>query len=146
MSLVSRKDIKILVEKLYMVKEETGKVYPIANALPFCVLGKGNMKKVAEVSLGAKYDDGHCRLVVDPRGFIKPSYFIAENLGAYLEIGGAWGSEFLKKTHSLKFVERKCRDCSYLIKCKAGSRYGSKVRSGSYFKRDFFWGLCDEFR
>ena len=89
------------------------------------------MERVADVSLGAKYDDGHCRLVIDPRGYIKPSYFINEKLANYLEIEKAWNSTFLKKIQHLDFVNNKCKQCKYLPECKAGSRYDSKLKSNS---------------
>lgn len=138
---VTRSDVKVLVQKLLKIKKETGKTYPIANALPFCVLGKGNICNVAGVSLGAKYDDGHCRLVIDPRGYIKPSYFINENLGGYLEIEKAWNSVFLKKIRGLSFIEHECNCCNYLGVCKGGSRFDSYLKNGDYFKEDSLFNL-----
>lgn len=137
-SLTSREEIKVLVCELLKIKKETGNIYPISNAIPFCVLGNDleSMKNVSEVSLGAKYDDGHCRLVVDPRGYIKPSYFIDVNLGNYLEIEKAWNSVFLKKIRELSFVDSTCAGCVHLSVCKAGSRYDSELNHNDYFKMD----------
>jgi len=135
-NLVSKEHLSLLINKLNQIKTETAKEYPIANALPFCILGKENMTNVAKISLGAKYDDGHSRLIVDPRGFIKPSYFIIENLAQYSDIEKAWSSDYIKKLHSLDFVDTQCKSCPFLQECLAGSRFDSKLNTGDYFNND----------
>ncbi len=129
---LSKEEIKALVAKLKTFKEE-GWFVPIANALPFCSF---DMAEVDKVSLGAKYDDGHCRIVVDARGYAKPSYFIDEPIGDPEDIGSCWNNEFMRKLRELKLVDTKCKNCTYLLKCKGGSRFAANLVNSNYDKRD----------
>ncbi len=116
---------KTLVKKLLKIN------IPVANSFPFCAYDK---KQSSLVSLGAKYDDGHSRIVLDPRGYYKPSYFLDINLGTDLK--KAWNSKFMKDIRSLKFVPDYCKSCEYLQKCKGGSRYLAKEFYGTYSSID----------
>lgn len=100
---------------------------PIANAFPFCA---GDMKKNSLINLGAKYDDGHSRLIFDPRGYFKPSYVIDINLGK--DIQKAWNSKFMTDMRTLKLVPDYCKDCLYLKKCKGGSRFHANLINKRY--------------
>ncbi|MCX5790611.1 MAG: radical SAM protein, partial [Elusimicrobia bacterium] len=101
-----------------------------ANPLPLCVFEK----KQAPLFLGARFDDGHTRLVLDPRGFYKPSYYIQKNLGP--DILAAWNSSFLKKTCGLDYLGKKCSRCAFRLRCLGGSRFLALTWRGSRFKPD----------
>ena len=101
-----------------------------ANPLPLCVFKKSQ----APLFLGARFDDGHTRLVLDPRGFYKPSYYIQENLGT--DLLAAWNGRFLKKMRALAYLGKKCSNCPLRLRCLGGSRFLARAVRGSYFKPD----------
>ena len=101
-----------------------------ANPVPLCLFRRSQ----APLFLGARFDDGHTRLVLDPRGFYKPSYYIQKNLGT--DILGAWNSPFLKKLGAGKYLDRKCRGCVFRLRCLGGSRFMAWARNGGYQKND----------
>ncbi|MFO7710429.1 MAG: radical SAM protein [Candidatus Woesearchaeota archaeon] len=111
--LVSTEKLKELIDILYEYKKK-GEFYPIANALPFCFY---DTEKVNEVALGAKFDDGHSRIVLSPEGYYKPSYFLDMNLGANLK--KAWKNQKHK-------LHTECIDCIHRKVCKGGSRLFEK--------------------
>ena len=87
-----------------------------ANPLPLCLFKKSQ----APLFLGARFDDGHTRLVLDPRGFYKPSYYAQDDLGA--DIKGAWNSPVLSEFSGSKTLPLKCRRCVLMARCLGGSR------------------------
>lgn len=103
----------------------------IANAMPFCITKNASLKTVLN---GAKFDDGHSRLVLDARGYFKPSYFINKNLGK--SIKKAWNHKFIRDINSLQCLPYRCKRCYYLKWCLGGSRYLAKESKGSYFCSD----------
>lgn len=106
----------------------------IANAIPFCAL---NDKKIlSEISVGALYDDGHCRLIVDPSFQIKPSYYIDTKLSDGIHLNEAINSDYRKKLLSYEFLTEACRSCTFLDKCKGGSRFKSIVTNKSLYGKD----------
>lgn len=107
----------------------------IANALPFCITKNKGLKTVLN---GARFDDGHSRLVLDARGYFKPSYFINKNLGR--SIKEAWNHKFIKNIDSLRYLSSRCKRCYYLRWCLGGSRYLAKESKGSYFCPDPLMG------
>ena len=131
---INKEDIGLLVDKIIDLRKRTDKHILLANALPFCVIDNPN--KLNAISCGALYDDGHNRLVVDPRNFIKPHYFINENLGSPTDILSAWNHQFVKKMRNLEFLPKECSDCSFKFKCRGGSRYEAKLVSGNYSSLD----------
>lgn len=103
----------------------------IANAMPLCI----TKSKARHLELlGARYDDGHARIIFDAKGFFKPSYFINKNLGE--NIKAAWHHPFLKKMRSLSYLPNSCRKCNDLKWCYGGSRFWAKEYFGSYFDKD----------
>lgn len=106
----------------------------IANAIPFCAL---NDKKIlSEISVGALYDDGHCRLIVDPSFQVKPSYYIDTQLSDGFHLKDAINSDYRKKLLSYEFLPEACRSCNFLDKCKGGSRFKSFVTNKSFHGKD----------
>jgi len=128
---LTSQDINFLTDKLIGLRKESKLVF-IANALPFCSIR--NPQKLNTVSKGALYDEGHRRLVFDPRGFFKPHYFLDENLGADLSV--AWQSDFMKKMRGLEFLPEKCDACPFVFKCRGGSRRAAKLFFGDYRQSD----------
>jgi len=137
---ISKKDnlnfrlINLLADKLIDLRKKTDKLVFIANAIPFCSIK--DLKKLASVSLGALYDEGHNRLVVVPRGFVKPHYFLNENLGRPTDILKAWNHDFMKKMRNLEFLPKECENCPFVFKCRGGSRQAAKMAFGQYNKLD----------
>jgi len=123
-----------LVEKIIDLRKKTNKNILIANALPFCAVN--NMNTASSVCAGALFDDGHNRLVVDPRGFVKPHYFMDENLGDPLDIMSAWNHPFARKMRSMAFLPKECHNCRFAFKCRGGSRFEAKLLTGSYKSPD----------
>lgn len=102
----------------------------LANPLPLCLVPAAERKNL----LGAAFDDGHTRLVHDPRGFFKPSYYIEERLAGSLK--QAWNSAYMRTLRSFSWLPRRCRACDHLLKCLGGSRFLAKTRGGDYFAPD----------
>ncbi len=129
----SKKDVKILVDKLIKFRKISGRTFFIANGIPFCSYDKN---KVNSVSAGALPEDGHIRFAIDPRGFAKPHYYFEKNIGDPLNILACWNHPFMKKMRNLEFVPRECKNCFFLEKCRGGSRYLAKIDYGNYLARD----------
>jgi len=120
--------IKILVDKIINLREKINKPVFIANALPFCSIK--DLNKINNVSKGGLFDDGHTRLVIDPRNFVKPHYFMDENIGNPLDILNAWQNSLVKKMRNLEYLPKECRSCSFVYKCRGGSRQIAKMVFG----------------
>ncbi len=127
---LNSKLINILADKLIQFREKNERAIFIANALPFCSIK--DLNKINSISKGGVFDDGHRRLVVDPRGFVKPHYFMDENIGDPLDILGAWNSRFMKKMRNLEFLPSECKGCFYVSKCCGGSRNSAMLFNGKY--------------
>jgi len=127
-SSITKSAIKLLVNKIIKLRKQTEKAASIANALPFCSLS--NLNKLNAISSGALFDDGHSRLVIDPRGFVKPHYFLEKNIGQPADILSAWNHPFMKKMRNLKFLPQKCENCWFRFKCRGGSRFEAKLHKG----------------
>jgi len=131
---LNSKFIKILVDKIIDLRKKINKPIFIANALPFCSIK--DLNKVNSVSKGSLFDDGYTRLVIDPRNFVKPHYFMDENIGDPLNILNSWQSSFMKKMRNLEYLPKECKKCNFIYKCRGGSRQIAKMVSGSYNKLD----------
>jgi len=131
---LNKQDLEKLVNNIINLRKKTDKYILIANALPFCAISDPN--KLNAVSAGALFDDGHNRLVVDPRGFVKPHYFMDKNIGDPLDILKAWNHPFMRKMRNLEFLPKECKKCEFRFKCCGGSRHEAKIFSGSYNGQD----------
>ncbi len=129
--IIDKNDMLLLMH-LIASKKTTRRRIMIANPVPFCVTRDKDLSQ--QVLCGAEFDDGHSRLVVDVRGFFKPSYFIQENLGA--TASEAWQNPFLQKLRSLDYLPQNCQSCPLLRWCKGGSRHWAKVAKKSFFDCD----------
>jgi len=123
-----------LVENILKAREKTSKKIMIANAWPFCSIKNPN--KFNAVSSGALFDEGHSRLVIDPRGFVKPHYFIDVKIGDPLDILDAWKHPFMKKIRNLDYLSKQCRKCCFRYKCCGGSRYHAKLAHNDWWAQD----------
>lgn len=126
-------DVKALYDKIIKLSLDFENLIPIANAIPFCCF---DSKKMDSICLGACFDDGHSRLIIDPKGFAKPSYFIHQNIGNPKNILKCWNHEFMKKMRNLEFAPEECKKCRYLGKCKGGSRYIANLCFADYKAKD----------
>lgn len=126
-------DIKLLLKKLQKLSIDFNKIIPIANAIPLCADNQKNMNKYC---VGSQFDDGHSRIIIDPTGYAKPSYFINENIGNPLKLKDCWNHPFMKKMRNLKFLPRNCEGCTYIQKCKGGSRYIAHLIHNNYKEKD----------
>ena len=102
----------------------------LANPLPLCLVPEAERVNL----LGAAYDDGHTRLVFDPRGFYKPSYYIETDLGS--DLNQAWRSPAPNRVKSPARLKPACQVCDYLLKCMGGSRAAAKKSGGKYSSPD----------
>ena len=131
---ITASDMQKLANKIIKFSKKTKIKLSIANAIPFCV--HRNMQKMSSICVGAFSDDGHSRLVIDPRGFVKPHYFVEKNIGDPLNILGAWNNVHMKKMRNLKLLPVKCQKCKYKMQCRGGSRHEAMMAYGKYFAAD----------
>ena len=127
---LTARDIELLVRGIVKAGNKSNKKITIANAVPFC--GAKDRNLLNSIGNGAIFEDGHNRLVIDPRGFVKPHYFIDRDLGRPLNILDAWRHSFMKKMRNLEFLPKECRDCRFKFKCRGGSRYEARLASGRW--------------
>lgn len=116
---ISKKQAKILVEKIIRLNNKYRIKPKIANALPFCVTEK---EKTASICAGAKNDSGHTRLCIGTAGNILPDYFSKKILGNIEKdsLSKIWTGVYMKGIRNLDYLPKKCKNCSYNISCKAG--------------------------
>ena len=133
---VDNNDIALLVEKLISINAKENTNYKIANALPFCAYDPEKIKKVA---LGAHFDDGHTRFVVNVKGDAVPMYYISEKIGNILrdDVLPIWNNRFMKNMRLLHYVPNVCKRCKYIRTCKGGSRATAKIVKGQYDEIDY---------
>ena len=101
----------------------------LANPVPFCSLPAA----ARPWALGARFDDGWTRLVLDPSGRYKPSYPSSQFLGRTLK--EALGSPYIKELRAGGWLPRACRGCRMLNCCLGGSRFQAGL-AGNTFGRD----------
>ncbi len=131
---LNSKLIKILADKIVNLRKNNNKPVFIANALPFCSIK--DLNKINSISKGALFDDGHTRLVIDPRNFVKPHYFMNKNIGNPLDILNAWQNPFMKKMRNLEYLPKECKNCNFIYKCRGGSRQIAKMIYEDYISLD----------
>ncbi len=130
---VSKNELCLLLDKIRHLRKQEPKIpVKIANPLPFCL--DERMTDACAFLIGALADDGHSRIVLDARGFFKPSYFLNKKLGT--TIAKAWQNPWLKKIRSLDWLPEQCQKCFYRKWCKGGSRVAAYLCYGDYFKPD----------
>jgi AdoMet-dependent heme synthase len=122
----SKFDIENLYPKLIKLSFDYGKIVSIANSIPFCSF---QPQKMDHMCYGAFADNGHSRIVIDPRGYAKPGYFIDVNIGDPLDLKRCWNNDLMKRIRKLKYAAKECRKCIYLEKCKGGSLYINDLES-----------------
>ena len=126
---LKQEDVKRLSKRIASLKTAAPRVV-IANPVPLCLVPAEERKNF----LGAAFDDGHTRVVYDPRGFFKPSYYMEKNLGTSLK--KAWRSRFLKTLSGFDYLPGRCKTCRDLLKCLGGSRAAAKKARGTYSSPD----------
>jgi len=127
----SKQDLLKVMQYSAILKRKGMKV-KITNPVPFCITKDMNL--ALATLLGAIDDDGHTKIVYDPQGYFKPSYFININLGD--SIKKAWKNPFLNKLKTMDYLSPKCRQCYYIKWCMGGSRFMSKSINDTYFGND----------
>jgi len=125
---ISREDFIELAKKT-AAQKKAGLRTVLANPVPFCALPAA----ARPFALGARFDDGWTRLVLDASGVYKPSYPSKKFLGRAL--AAAWARPFLKKTRAGAWLPLKCRRCAMLSSCLGGSRFQAGA-AGNYFGAD----------
>lgn len=103
----------------------------IANPVPLCLFSE---KRRNTRFFGAAFDDGHTRLVLDARGFIKPSYCLDVDLGR--NVAAAWNSRFMRRLRDKASLPARCRVCADAGKCMGASRFAAFSAAGDYFAPD----------
>lgn len=125
---ISRQDFLRLAKSVS--KRKAGQLRTaLANPVPLCALPAA----ARPLALGARFDDGWTRLVLDASGAYKPSYPSKKFLGETL--AGAWGHPFLEKTRAAAWLPVKCRRCALLSLCLGGSRFQAEA-AGDIFGAD----------
>ena len=127
---MSKSDLAIFLKHFRRLSASGIDAY-IANAVPLCITDNDRLRVFLR---GARFDDGYSRLVLDARGFFKPSYSIDLNMGETIQ--GAWSHPFRQRLMSLSYLTKKCQLCIYARWCLGGSRYMAHEYSGDYFARD----------
>jgi radical SAM protein with 4Fe4S-binding SPASM domain len=90
----------------------------IANPIPMCIAG--NLQVGQKAFFGAKFDEGHARIVRSAEGYFKPDYFLKKNLGK--TIRGAWEHPFLCELDRTDYLPDLCQRCPVLDTCRGGCR------------------------
>lgn len=126
--------IEKVVDHILAIRKRTVIKLSIANAIPFCALS--NLNLLNSVSNGATFEDGHSRMVVDPRGHVKPHYFIEENIGNIDDLLGAWKSEYMRKMRGLECIPVECNGCRFRYKCRGGSRHEALMKFNKINAKD----------
>ncbi|HOL62844.1 MAG TPA: radical SAM protein [Elusimicrobiales bacterium] len=121
-------DYKKLLTKIK--KSKSGYKICIANPIPFCAF----RPEERNFLLGGVFDDGYTRIIMDSKGYFKPSYYININLGT--EISESWDNNLLKSITWERKMSERCDRCLWFLKCLGGSRYASYEKYGSYKSED----------
>lgn len=146
---ISKKISKSMLERLcgkiflFNKKELNTETY-FANPLPFCFINKPEI--INSLSLGASIIEGRGRIVLDPRGFWKPEYYIEKKLGKSSQIEKSWNNIFIKKIRNDIFLPKECNDCIFVEKCKGGSRTEAFFSSGHWNKPDPLSNFKNKFK
>jgi len=128
--ILKKADLENLAEKIYQTQKKTDIRITIGNGVPFCAIKDAN--KMNAVCAGALYDEGRRRLVIDPRGYVKPDYTIDMNIGRPTDILGAWKNPFVKKIRETAGLPEACFHCHFRQKCCGGSRLWAKITSSDW--------------
>ncbi|MFQ5621179.1 MAG: radical SAM/SPASM domain-containing protein [Candidatus Nanoarchaeia archaeon] len=129
---ISKEQAQDLVNKI-LKHDGNGVDIRITTAIPFCV---ANADDVAKIAVGGLFDDGHVRMIIDPRGFVKPSYPNDTNLGSPFDLLAAWEHPFQKSMHNEEFLPERCKPCKFKNRCKGGNRYIANLTNGSFNSED----------
>ncbi|MDO8261332.1 MAG: radical SAM protein [Candidatus Magasanikbacteria bacterium] len=114
--ILEKEELESLVDQILEKRKKTDKEIIIANSIPFCEIDEP--QKLNLICRGALFDDGHSRLVIDPRGFVKPHYFVNKNIGEPEDIMTAWNHEYMRALRNLEFLPEKCQECRFKFKCR----------------------------
>lgn len=114
---ITKKDIRIIYEKVVQYNKEYNMDIKIANALPFCAIDED----LQSICKGGHFDSGYTRLVIDAAGNYKADYFsnILGNISSS-NILDVWNSREIKDIREFKKIDEKCKTCCHLTKCRGG--------------------------
>lgn len=117
---ISKEDVKLICRKMLYYNRKYNLDIKIANALPFCAI-KGFASTLASICKGGHFDSGYSRLVVGCDGNYKADYF-SDALGNIKNccILDIWNSKQMKDIHEYRKVNKICKECCHLKKCKGG--------------------------
>lgn len=104
----------------------------IANPIPMCITG--DLRIGQEAFFGAKFDDGHARIVRSTQGFFKPSYFLETNLGNTIQT--AWEHPSLRELNRTDYLPDLCQHCPVLDTCRGGCRSMALHANGTVLAPD----------
>lgn len=127
---IKNKSIEKLIDCILSLRSKTDVLISFASALPLCSVKKTN--GLNSVYTGAIFDEGQSRMVIDPRGFIKPHYFINKKIGKAPNIIEAWNNGYMEKIRNLFFIPSECRSCRFKFKCRGGSRYNAQLATNKF--------------
>lgn len=130
---LTRRMARDLIQKVISSDGKDDIAIRIAITFPFCV---SCPKEVEKIALGRVQEYGHTRLVVDPRGFVKPSYANDTNLGPPSDLLSAWNHPFAKQLREDGFLPEPCKRCPFKGPCGGGNRDIAFLEYGSYNAKD----------
>ena len=115
---LSKEDIRQLYKKVIKNNKKYNLNVKIANAIPFCAI----KEDLGYICKGGHFDSGYTRVVIDYEGNYKTDYSSDRILGninknKILEI---WNSKEMKNIRDYKRVDKHCKECYVLEKCRGG--------------------------
>jgi len=120
-------DAKELVDKL----SSYGGDHKIRNSLPFCSYDPDKVRAVCD---GARFDDAHIRMFVDPKGFANPHYAYGLKEADVLKLGimACWNHPSIRRFRHMEMLPDDCRACVHVQECKGGNRLAAYRHCGSF--------------
>jgi len=114
---LSNKDIEKIYQTIFYHNKKYKLNIKIANSLPFCTI-KNNLQSICK---GGSFDSGHSRLLIDRDCNYKLDYS-SEVLGNFRnkKILDVWNSKKLENIRNYNGLDKDCKKCYYLKKCKGG--------------------------
>lgn len=129
--LLSRGEVKSVIDDLLWVETELGMKVDILESLPKCVFDP-DIRNSEYSFLNRKCQAGRTVIGISPNGDTRPCSTNTIVYGNILreDIREIWGK--MKKWRSTEYFPYECKNCSWLDRCNAGCRINSKAYFGQW--------------
>ncbi len=136
--LLSRGEVKSVIEDLLWVETELGMKVDILESLPKCVFDP-DIRNNDYSFLNRKCQAGRTVVGISPNGDIRPCSTNTIVYGNILreDIREIW--EKMKKWRSAEYFPDECKKCSWLDRCNAGCRINSKAYFGQWVSPEIWY-------